>query len=115
MMKTLPALAAVGMAALLLVPTIAKADEPNSARVSYADLNLVSPVGQQKLQHRIGFAAKSVCYTDDNVDLQMAPAVRACRDTAVANAQPAYRDAVRRAYHPSVTVLDGAALVVTAP
>lgn len=112
MLKTLPALAALAAAAALVIPTVSQAAEQTSARVSYADLNLATGVGQQKLQRRIAFAAASVCDTADRLDLIYWRAVTQCRSGAIADAQPAYRAAVASALHPSVTVLEAAALVV---
>lgn len=111
-MKTLPALAALAVAAALVIPTVSMAAETTSARVSYADLNLATGAGQQKLQRRIAFAASNVCDTADRMDLDYARAVAVCRKGAIAGAQPAYQAAVASALHPSVTVLEAAAMVV---
>lgn len=114
MLKTLPALAALAAAGALLVPTLGHAAERSSVRVSYADLNLASHVGQTKLQRRIAFAAETVCDTADARDFNFMQVVKECRTGAVADAQPAYEAAVAAARNPSVTVLGAAALVVTA-
>ncbi|HEV2595744.1 MAG TPA: UrcA family protein [Sphingomicrobium sp.] len=114
MLKTLPALAALAVAAALVIPTVGFAAEQHSARVSYADLNLATRVGQQKLKRRIAFAASNVCETADRLDLVFARAVTECRDGAIADAQPAYRAAIASAQHPSVTVLEATSVVVTA-
>lgn len=47
MLKNLPALAALVVSAILILPTTARAQETVSARVSYADLNLASSSGQR--------------------------------------------------------------------
>ena len=114
MLKTLPALAALAAASALVVPTVSHAEDSNSVRVSYADLNLGTTFGQTKLQRRIAYAAETVCDTADARDLNILRAVRACRTGAVADAQPAYLAAVARARHGTVEVLDAAALIVTA-
>jgi UrcA family protein len=114
MLKTLPALAALAVATALVVPTISQAAERTSVRVSYADLNLATEFGQTKLQRRISFAAELVCDTTDPLNLAFARAVADCRGGAIAGAQPAFAAAVAAARHPSVTVLDATALVVTA-
>jgi len=114
MLKTLPALAALAAATALVVPTISQAAERTSVRVSYADLNLATEFGQSKLQRRISFAAELVCDTTDPLNLGFARAVADCRGGAIAGAQPAFAAAVAAARHPSVTVLDATALVVTA-
>lgn len=113
MSRTLPALVALAVAAALVVPTISHAAERTSARVSYADLNLATGFGQDKLQRRIAFAARTVCDPTDGVDLKFVRAVADCRSRAVADAQPAYEAAVAQALHPSVTVLEATSLVVT--
>ena len=114
MFKTFPALAAVAAAAALVVPTVSHAQDEKSVRVSYADLDLAKPIGQSRLQTRISFAAQYVCGTADPRDLNFIRAVGECRNETVAAAQPAFQAAVASALHPSVTVLDAAALVITA-
>jgi UrcA family protein len=114
MLKTLPALAAIAAAAALVVPTVSHAAEKSSMRVSYADLNLTTDFGQNKLQRRVTYAARLVCDTAAPLDLKFEREVDGCRSGAVANAQPAIEAAIGKARHPSVEVLDGAALIVTA-
>lgn len=115
MLKTLPAFAALAAAGALLVPTVGEAADSNSVRVSYADLNLRSSVGQEALQRRIAFAAETVCFMGEQpFELKMVSATKACRADAVAGARPAYEAAVASARRGTVTVLDGAALIVTA-
>jgi UrcA family protein len=114
MLKTLPALAALAVATALVVPTVSQAAELTTARVSYADLNLTTQFGQDTLQRRISFAARSVCDTADPRDFNFARAVAECRDGAIADAQPAFQAAVNNARTPSVEVLSAAALTVSA-
>ena len=114
MLKALPALAALAMAAVLVTPTVSLAFEVPSVRVSYADLNLSTDFGQDKLQRRISFAANQVCGISDPRDLNLVRAVGECRTETIAEAQPAFRAAVGRSLHPSVKVLDTAALIITA-
>jgi UrcA family protein len=113
MLKTLPALAALAVAGALVIPTISQAAETNSVRVSYADLNLVSSVGQHTLQGRIAYAARVVCVIEDSRELALASATNACRSDAIDRAQPAYEAAISAARHPSVTVLGSTSLIVT--
>ena len=115
MLKMLPALAALATAVTLLVPTVSQAQETRSARVTYGDLDLTSSAGQGRLQHRIAFAAKSVCDAGSYTDIGMMPIVLACRNEAIAGAQPAFKAAIAAATdrRGTVTVLDGASLVVT--
>lgn len=114
MLKTLPALAALAIASALVIPTVSQAAERTEARVSYADLNLTTDLGQDRLQRRIAFAARSVCDIADSRDLKFARVVSDCRSGAIADAQPAFRAAVNNARTPSVEVLGAAALTVTA-
>jgi len=114
MLKTLPALAALAVASLLLVPTASQAEEPISVRVSYADLNLAGDLGRSQLQRRIAFAATTVCGRSDPLNLEFTRAVAECRTETIADVQPQFLAAVAAARHPSVTVLGAAALVVAA-
>jgi UrcA family protein len=113
MLKTLPALAALAVAGALVIPTVSQAAETNSVRVSYADLNLASSVGQHRLQGRIVYAARVVCVIEDSREMALATATNECRSDAVDRAQPAYQAAVAAALHPSVTVLGSTSLIVT--
>lgn len=114
MLKPISAAAALLVASALLVPTVSQAEEPNSIRVSYADLNLASDIGQQTLQRRIGGAARVICIYDDSKDLNLQSATKECRSDAVAAAQPAYDAAVAAARHGTVTVIGAAGIVVPA-
>ena len=114
-MKTVIAVAAVLAASAFVVPTVAQAQEVASARVSYADLDLASDLGQQNLQRRIFHAAESVCGIGAiRVDLKFALLAADCRDDAVATAQPQFLAAVDAARHGTVTVGGAAALIITA-
>lgn len=115
MFKPLSALAAVALASALVVPTVSQAADATAVRVTYADLNLATDAGQYKLRHRIGYAADRVCEVGErSLDLKRAVAARSCRTTAVADAEPAYLAAIGLARRGTVTVLDGAALIITA-
>jgi UrcA family protein len=113
MSKAIPVAAALAAAAALVVPTVSRATETNSVRVSYADLNLASQPGQQSLQRRIVFAARTVCEIEDSRQLPIALATNACRSDAIAGAQPGYEAAVASARHGTVIVGEGAALIVS--
>jgi UrcA family protein len=115
MLKTVTAFAALLVASTLVATTVSHAAEPDSMRVSYADLNLASATGQRTLENRIVRAARIVCVYDDSRDTDLAIEVNACRSDAVAGAQPAYTAAVNAARRGTVTVLDAAALIVTTP
>ena len=114
MMKTLPALGALFVASALVVPTVSQAASTNSVRVTYADLNLASDSGRAALNGRISGAARSVCEIEDSRELALASATDNCRSGAIAAAQPAVDAAVAAARIGSVTVMDAAALIVTA-
>jgi UrcA family protein len=101
------------MASALVVPTVSNAAEKTSVRVSYADLNLTTGSGRTTLQHRVAFAARLVCDTASPLDLKFEREVTGCRTGAIAAAQPAIDAAIGNARHPSVEVLDGAALIVS--
>ena len=79
MLKTITALAAIGVSAVLLVPTVSYADESLSARVSYAGLNLTSDSGQKTLVRRMSFAATSFAASANGSlwDLPRLPAIAA--------------------------------------
>ena len=114
MLKTITAFAAVFVASSLVLPTVSQAAGTNSVRVTYADLNLASLPGQRTLEHRIVRAARVVCVYDDGKDVDLAIETNACRNDAVASAQPAYAAAVNAARRGSVTVMGAASLIVTA-
>lgn len=112
-MKTLSALAALIAASAIVVPTVSQAEESHSVRVSYADLNLASLDGQDKLKGRINYAARYVCEDGSANNLTEMKGEFACRSDAVAGARPAFEAAVAEATrHGTVTVL-GAALTVS--
>lgn len=114
MLKTLCALAALAAATALLVPTATQADQRPSVRVSYADLNLTSEVGQNKLQGRIFYASEQVCDSAFPLELSFKRTARVCRDATIADVQPAFEAAVASARHPSVEVIGAASLIVIA-
>ena len=114
MLKTIPALAALVVASALVVPTVSQAADSNSVRVSYADLNLASQRGQHLLSSRIDRAAQTVCEIEDSRELALARETNLCRSDAIERARPAYEAAVASARHGTVTVMDAAALIVSA-
>ena len=113
MLKPTLALAAVLVATTLVTPTVSQAAESNSVRISYADLNLASKVGQLRLQARIAGCARIVCEIEDSKQMDLADATNACRSDAIEGARPAYEAAVAASLHPSVEVLGAASIVVT--
>jgi UrcA family protein len=113
MLKTIPALAALAVAAVLVTPTVTQAAEADSMRVPYADLNLAAAPGQRVLRGRILEAARTVCEFEDSRALVISTATNLCRSDAVQRAEPAYEAAVAAARHGTVTVLESAAIVVS--
>ena len=114
MSKMFAGVGALLAAATLVVPTASQAEESNSMRVSYADLNLASTTGQGVLQRRMVGAAKIVCVIEDSREIALRSATNSCRSDAVARAWPAYEAAVSAARRGSVTVIDASALIITA-
>lgn len=115
MFKTVTAAAAVLFSAALVLPTVSHAEDVRSVTVSYADLDLVSGLGQQTLERRISFAARSVCDLGERShELDFAAATSACRAATIADAQPSFEAALAAARRGTVTVGGAAALIVTA-
>jgi len=112
MLKPLIAVAALTVASAFVFPTVSQAAEPNSIRVSYADLNLASDHGRQVLQRRIAFGAQLVCEIEDSRELALAAATNACRGNAIASAEPQYEAAVNAARR-GVVEIGAASLVVS--
>ena len=77
-------------AAIKGVPALAEpAGQTSDVAVSLvrtADLDLASPKGQRELEQRITLAAREVCGTASDVDLEGKNEVRACRDEVIARA-----------------------------
>ena len=122
MLKAFTAAGAVAVASALLLPAAALAstasaagdDAIQTAKVSYADLDLANSHGTGALQGRIKVAAAAICGTARPAELDVIKANRECMTGAVASAQPAFNRAVAAARGGSVTVI-GASLIVTAP
>jgi UrcA family protein len=115
MLKTLPALAALAVAATLVAPTVSSAADATTARVSYADLNLATNGGKSALVNRVSYAADRLCGVGKWKALGLADESAACSTDAVASAQPAVDAAIAAARRGSVTVLEGSAVIVTLP
>jgi UrcA family protein len=111
-MKTIPVLAALAATSLLIVPTVSRGAEPNSVRVTFADLNLASDAGASVLSRRIVVAARVVCEIEDSRELPLARATTDCRNRAIAGAQPQYVAAISAARHPTITVAPAAIEVI---
>jgi len=109
MLKTLPAFAALGAAAALLVPTVSHAQTSESVFVPYAGINLSNLAGQQQLKRRISNAADVVCLAGMSRDLAVVEADRACTTDAIARTAPAVEAAIDNYRRGTVEVLGAAA------
>jgi UrcA family protein len=114
MLKPVLAAAAVIAASALVAPTVSQAETTNSVRVSYADLDLATKVGQHRLQARMAYGARVVCEIEDSRELLLAAATNVCRSDALESAQPAYEAAVAAARRGTVEVLGASAIIVSA-
>ena len=74
---------AVTGTAIAQPPVVVTRDAAPSAVVSYADLNIWSDAGQDKLVHRIRAAATDICYESNKAEVKVAVAQRACFNTAL--------------------------------
>lgn len=86
MTKTIGLTAAMllGATGALAQPSVVVTGEPAPFRiVSYADLNLASKPGQDRLVHRIRAAASDLCYEGNKEEVKFAAARRHCFDTAL--------------------------------
>ena len=81
--------AIITAAVIKAVPALAETASPDVAVsvVHTSDLDLTSQAGQRQLDRRLGFAAREVCGTASDFDLEGKNAVRECRDTVLANAR----------------------------
>ena len=60
--------------------------DPRTATVRYADLNLATPAGVETLYHRINLAARAVCGSPHERNLDLRRSVRTCQEAAVEGA-----------------------------
>ncbi len=86
-------------AALKAVPALAQtAPAPvNVSIVHTADLDLTSDSGKRQLDQRLANAAREVCGTASDVDLQGKNEVRACRANVLAQARAESTEVASRA------------------
>ena len=75
--------------ALKAVPALAETNAPEVAVsvVHTGDLDLTSDAGKRQLDRRLTIAAREVCGTASDVDLEGKNQVRECRDLVLANAR----------------------------
>ena len=83
--------ALITAAAINAAPALAEArDAPSELNVSLvrtADLDLHTADGRRRLEQRLANAAREVCGTASDVDLEGKQAVRKCRDETLAKAR----------------------------
>lgn len=82
--------ALITTAAIKAVPALAEpvtGTDVNVSIVRTADLNLATDAGRRALDIRLSQAAREVCGTASDVDLEGKNTVRACRDTVLADAR----------------------------
>jgi UrcA family protein len=90
-------------------------------RVSFADLNLATPAGEQSLNSRVGYAVNDLC--DDitggsNGSLTMNQYLRKCSASAWGQARPQMARAIQRAHDIAETgtsTITAAALTISLP
>lgn len=82
--------------AFQFTPALARED-PMTARVSYADLNLTSAAGQKALDSRVRRAVRTVCGDTSAKDLAGSRIVRTCQKRAFASARPQVMIALAKA------------------
>ena len=87
--------ALITTAAIKAAPAIAQepANGINVSVVRTADLDLGSADGQRKLEQRLAQAAREVCGSASDFDIEGKNAVRECRDETIAKAK-AQRDSL---------------------
>jgi UrcA family protein len=64
-------------------PVVVTRDTAPSAIVSYADLNIWSDAGQERLVNRIRAAATDICFESNKVEVKVAVAQHSCFNTAL--------------------------------
>jgi UrcA family protein len=99
MNRKLVALVATGLAFATSAAVAAPQTETRELTVNYADLNLESAAGIESLYARIRSAAKNVCGTAERYELRAKAEMRACRESAVANAVAKIDNAALAARH----------------
>ena len=62
--------------------------------VSYADLNINSPAGQDRLTHRIRAAAEDICLSSSKEEVKFENARHQCYSTAVKNGMTQMNNAI---------------------
>lgn len=82
--------ALITTAAIKAAPALAQESAPAETNISLVrtvDLDLGSEAGRRKLEQRLSLAAREVCGTASDVDVEGKNAVRKCRDETLAKAK----------------------------
>jgi len=79
--------ALITSAAIKAAPAFAEQPEVATSYVRTADLDLQSDAGRRQLDHRLVTAAREVCGTASNVDLEGKNEVRRCVDSVLIKAR----------------------------
>jgi len=81
--------ALISGASIKAVPALAETNSPEVAVsvVHTADLDLTNDAGKRQLDRRLSIAAREVCGTASDFDLEGKNEVRECRDLVLANAR----------------------------
>jgi UrcA family protein len=81
--------ALISGATIKAVPALAETNSPEVAVsvVHTADLDLTNDAGKRQLDRRLSIAARDVCGTASDFDLEGKNEVRECRDLVLANAR----------------------------
>lgn len=95
--KALLASVAAGLATLAVTPAQAEIGAPRSVVVRYADLDLRSDYGRDRLKKRVAFAAEIVCGPADTLSFASKASVSGCQDRAIANASRSMVEVFARA------------------
>ena len=99
--------ALITTAAIKAVPAIAEpASTPdvNVSIVHTADLDLTTEAGRRALDVRLSHAAREVCGTASDVDLEGKNTVRACRDSVLADARATGEQLASRGDHDAIVL-----------
>jgi UrcA family protein len=99
MTRKLVLLAALVASAGFATTAVAATPQARGVTVNYADLDLESPAGIERLHARLDAAARSVCGSAPTRDLDALVDWRRCRADALENAVRAIDNAALTAHH----------------
>ena len=84
--RALLASVAAGLVTFAMGPAKAEMNAPRTAVVHFADLDVSTAIGKERLGKRIAFAAETVCGRADELSYFSKKAISACEDDAIATA-----------------------------